>query len=216
MTMEKNIQRGYTTRSSHLRRLKRGEDEAWNEFYRKYRSMILAIGRKRHLEGGELDDLMQEVAAVCHKRLQEFVYEPERCRFRTFLFQVTRNLANNLRRRNREKLPAARLPESATPAIPPEVDEEFLREYEEFIFKKALQMLKDSVDSETYAAFELAVLEHRPIAEVAAITGKTANNLYSIRHRCLKKLRENITLLQNELAARRETDVPSPPNTASR
>ena len=215
--MEKNTPSGYTTRSSHIRRLQRGEDEAWNEFYRKYRNMILAIGRKRHLEGDELEDLMQEVAAVCHRRLQDFVYEPEHCRFRTFLFQVTRNLASNLRRRrDRHKLPAAGLPEAKTPSVPPEVDENFLREYEEFIFRKALQMLKDSVDSETYAAFELTSIEHRPIPEVAAITGKTANNLYSIRHRCLKKLRENITLLQNELATRRETDVPSPPNTTSR
>ena len=36
---------GFTTRSSHLRRLKNGEDEAWREFYRKYRAMILAIGK---------------------------------------------------------------------------------------------------------------------------------------------------------------------------
>ena len=56
---------GFTTRSSHLRRLKNGEDEAWREFYRKYRAMILAIGRKLRLPERESEDLMQEVAAVC-------------------------------------------------------------------------------------------------------------------------------------------------------
>lgn len=37
---------GFTTRPSHLRKLKNGEDEAWREFYCKYRSMITAISKK--------------------------------------------------------------------------------------------------------------------------------------------------------------------------
>ena len=204
---------GFTTRSSHLRRLKNGEDEAWREFYRKYRAMILAIGKKLHLPEKDSEDLMQEVAAVCHRRLQTFIYERDRCRFRSFLFQVTANLSRNLRRKNRTAVPAKFVPdETAAPGL----DEEFLREYEQFILDRSFLVLKESVDSETYLAFEMLFIEDRPVPEVAAVTGKTANALYSIKYRCIKTLQKIITELQNELETRRDTDVRTAPNTASR
>ena len=193
---------GFTTRSSHLRRLKDGEDAAWREFYAKYRAMILAIGRKRHLPEEDSEDLMQEVAAVCHRRLQTFLYDRDRCHFRSFLFQVTANLTCNLRRKNRGPLPPKFDPGDGTV---PGLDEQFLREYERFILDRSFDILKKSVDSETYLAFEMLFIEDRPVAEVAAVTGKTANTLYSVKHRCLKKLQTIIIQLQNELETPRDT-----------
>ena len=61
------------------------------------------------------------------------------------------------------------------------------------------------MDSETYLAFEMLFIEDRPVAEVAAVTGKTANTLYSVKHRCLKKLQTIIIQLQNELETPRDT-----------
>ena len=204
---------GFTTRSSHLRRLKDGEDAAWREFYAKYRAMILAIGRKRHLPEEDSEDLMQEVAAVCHRRLQTFLYDRDRCRFRSFLFQVTVNLTRNLRRKNRKKNHLKNFPSDG---IQPGLDEEFMKEYERLILDRSFLILKESVDSETYLAFEMLFIEDRPVAEVAAITGKTANALYSIKHRCLVKLQKIIIQLQNQLETRPDTDLPSAPNTTSR
>lgn len=204
---------GFTTRSSHLRRLKNGEDEAWREFYRKYRAMILAVGRKLHLPEKDSEDLMQEVAAVCHRRLQTFIYDRDRCRFRSFLFQVTANISRNLRRKDRSAVPAKFAP---VETMVPGLDEAFLREYEQFILEKSFLILKESVDSETYLAFEMLFIEDRPVPEVAALTGKTANTLYSIKHRCLKKLQAIIIQLESELETRRDTDARPAPNTASR
>ena len=204
---------GFTTRSSHLRRLKNGEDEAWREFYRKYRAMILAIGRKLRLPERESEDLMQEVAAVCHRRLQTFIYDRDHCRFRTFLFRVTANLSYNLRRKNRKMIPMTFVPTGSTM---PELDETFLREYEQLILDRSFLILKRSVDTETYSAFEMLFLEKRPVPEVSAATGKTPNMLYCIKHRCLKKLQKIITELQNELETRRDTDARPAPNTACR
>ncbi|MBR4664449.1 MAG: sigma-70 family RNA polymerase sigma factor, partial [Lentisphaeria bacterium] len=59
-------------------------------------------------------------------------------------------------------------------------------------------------------------IEDRPVSEVAAITGKTANTLYSIKHRCLKKLQTIIIQLQNQLETPPDTGKPSAPNTTSR
>ena len=204
---------GFTTRSSHLRRLKNGEDEAWREFYRKYRAMILAIGKKLHLPEKDSEDLMQEVAAVCHRRLQTFIYDRDRCRFRSFLFQVTANLSRNLRRKNWKPIPAEFDPGDGTV---PGLDEQFMREYEQFILDRSFLVLKESVDSETYLAFEMLFIEDRPVPEVATLTGKSANTLYSIKHRCLKKLQAIIIELENGLETRRDSGSQTAPNTTSR
>lgn len=205
---------GFTTRSSHLRRLKNGEQEAWNEFYRKYRAMILAIGKKYHLPERESEDLMQEVAAACHQQLQTFIYEPVHCRFRSFLFKVAENLSRNLLRKCKSA-PSAEL-KIIQPDIVPGLDEEIMREYQNFMLERSLLILKESVDSETYLAFEMLFIEGRPVSEVAAITGKTANALYSIKHRCLKKLQMIIIQLQARLETPPDTGSPSAPNTTVR
>ena len=204
---------GFTTRSSHLRRLKNGEDAAWSEFYLKYRAMIVAIGRKLHLPEDAGEDLMQEVAVVCYRRLQTFIYNRDNCRFRTFLFQVTTNLSRNLRRKNRKRIPLEIFHADETL---PGLDEDFLREYERLILDRSFLILKESVDSETYLAFEMLFIEDRPVSEVVAITGKNANALYSVKHRCLNKLQKIIIELQNQLETPSDTDTPSAPNTTSR
>lgn len=205
---------GFTTRSSHLRRLKNGEQEAWNEFYRKYRAMILAIGKKYHLPERESEDLMQEVAAVCHQQLQTFIYEPEHCRFRSFLFKVAENLSRNLRRKC-TPAPSAEL-KKIQPDTVPGLDEEIMREYQNFMLERSLLILKGSVDSETYLVFEMLIVENRPIPDVAAITGKTANALYGIKHRCLKKLQKIIARLEAALETPPDTDSASAPSTTVR
>ena len=91
-----------------------------------------------------------------------------------------------------------------------------MQEYENFLLDRSFLILKGSVDSETYLVFELLVIENRPVPEVAAITGKTPNTIYSIKHRCLKKLQKIITLLENRLETPPDTGSPSAPNTTSR
>jgi len=187
---------GYTTRLSHLRRLGKLEESAWEEFYTKYRSMIAAIGKKHGLSPKDRDDLMQQVAAVMCDRLRSFVYEPEKCRFRSFLHQVAINLSRNILRKNRQ----AHRPGQVLPAYcENELDRKFLEEYERFLLDLSLEHLKRSMESGVYLAFEMLTIENRPVAEVAAVTGKTAGALYNIRHRGFKKLRAIIADIQRQL-----------------
>ena len=191
---------GYTTRTSHLRRLADMEDAAWKEFYSKYRAMIAAIGKRHDLTPEDCDDLMQQVTSVMCDRLRDFVYEPEKCRFRSFLYRVAENLSCNMRRKLQGSgAVSAPLPEYAES----ELDRAFMEEYEDFLLARSLDELKRSMESGAYLAFEMLVVEKRPVAEVAAITGKTAGALYSIRHRGLKKLRDIIADLQASFCEKR-------------
>ena len=205
--------RHYTTRTSHLRRLAAMEDAAWREFYDKYRSMVYGIGIKHQLSGPDLEDLMQSVIAVCCEKLRDFVYDPERCRFRSFLYKVVENVSRNLRRRDcRARRAAGVIPV----ACEPDVDQKFMKEYRDFLLNCAVERLKREVSSETFLIFEMLELERRPVAEVAQLTDRSANALYGIRHRCLKKLREIIDEMQDELEAPSETASSSEPRTDRR
>ena len=203
----------YTTRATLLRRLGDMDEAAWKEFYDKYRSMIYAIGAKHHLSGPDLEDLMQSVIAVCCESLRDFVYDPEHCRFRSFLYKVVENVSRNIRRRDRRARRGA-------PAVPdvcePDIDREFMREYRNFLLECAVERLKHLVSSETFMIFEMLEIDERPVAEVALLTNRSANALYVTRHRYLKKLREIIDAMQAELETPPETVPPSAPRTARR
>ena len=188
---------GYTTRASHLLRLSEQDEAAWKEFYNKYRSMIWAIGARTGLSESDREDLLQEVALVCCNRLKSFYYDPEKCRFRSFLFGIVRNVALNIRRKNRKSGRIEKVLRDYNDF--PGLDVEFMREYENFLLEKSIATLKDSVDSATYLVFEQLVLEEKPVCEVVRISGKSAGAVYSIKHRCLKKLDAIITELNRKL-----------------
>ena len=203
----------YTTRATHLRRLGDMEEAAWQEFYDKYRSMIHAIGVKHHLSGPDLDDLMQSVIAVCCEKLRDFVYDPEHCHFRSFLYKVVENISRNIRRRDSR----ARRAVCVVPAVcEPDIDREFMLEYRTFLLDCAVERLKRRVTSETFLIFEMLEIDGRPIPEVALLTNHSANALYGIRHRCLRKLREIIDAMQVELEAPSGTASSSEPRTDRR
>ena len=178
--------KGFTTRSSQLRRLKGQDEQAWREFYDKYSAMITAVGIRMGLDVHAREDLLQEVMRICSQRLKSFFYIPERCRFRTFLLEIVRNVAFNIRRKNARFLPSG-LSVGDYETIS-ELDVKFMHEYEKFLLEQSLKILERTVESETFLVFELLVLENQPVEEVVRRTGKTPGAIYSVKHRCLKKL----------------------------
>lgn len=193
----KNEHSGYTTRPSHLLKLSEEDENAWSEFYNKYKAMIWAIGSRMGLSESDREDLLQDVAMVCCNRLKSFYYDPEKCRFRSFLFGIVRNVAFNIRRKNQKLVRSEKVMRDYDAF--PGLDVQFMREYETFLLGKSLAILKESVDSATYLVFEQLVLEEKPVDEVVRISGKTSGAVYSIKHRCLKKLDAIITDLNRKL-----------------
>ena len=203
----------YTTRASHLRRLGEMEEDAWREFYDKYRSLVYAIGARHGLCEADLEDLMQAVTAACCESLRDFVYDPKKCRFRSFLHKMVDNISFGIRRSN---LAANRSPRPIPDGCRPEIEQTIMLEYRKFLLKLALERLKHSVASENFMIFEMLEQEGRPVAEVAQLTGRSASALYVIRHRCLKKLRTIIDGIRLELETRGASASPAAPRTGGR
>lgn len=194
--------KGYTTRASHLIKLGQEDNDAWMEFYQKYRAMIYGIGLAKNLSTNECEDLLQEVALICCKKLQTFVYNPEHCRFRSFLYKIAENVSFNIGRK-KNKVTTVEIQDDYR-AIP-ELDIKFMHEYEQFLLDRSFEILKNSISSESYLAFDMLVRQELPIKEVVAQTGMSAGALYTLKHRCLKRLNLIISEMLAQLGTPQET-----------
>lgn len=180
---------GFTTRKSQLLRVQAGEEDAWRDFYEKYRGMIIAIGKTRNLSQEECNELQQNVMHVFWKRMEQFVYEPKQGKLRGFLSRIAHISAI--------KIYQKRIPPGETEALDACSDEDettrqLMTEGKELLLEMALDKLKQRINTDTYETFHLSVIQERPIAEVAGIVRKTPNNIYNIRNRCMTMLKEII------------------------
>lgn len=84
---------------------------------------------------------------------------------------------------------------------PDEIDQDYMEEWRNFVLEKALEELKNLIDTENYQIFYMSFFQKRTAAEIAEVSGKSINNIYAIKSRCLKKLKELIAIYrQNEEA----------------
>lgn len=179
----------YSTSKTFLQRVKSGDESAWNDFFYRYAGMICSIGKKKNLTPEECDELLVEVMVTFWKKLDGFIYDPARGRFRHYLSSIAGFWALKMLNM-RSKEAATDIPEEVV--YPDGIDEKYMQDWQDFILARALEDLQKSMDTETFQIFYMSTFQKRPVSEVVAVTRRTAGNIYTIRSRGCKKLRELI------------------------
>jgi RNA polymerase sigma-70 factor (ECF subfamily) len=179
-----------TTPVSLLERLRLDDPRAaWDRFVRLYTPLLSHWARKLGLQGPEADDLVQEVFTLLVQKLPEFRYDPAK-RFRAWLWTVTVNKhRERLRRRSLAAGGPAALEEVSVPDASEAVGE---ADYQQYLVKRAVQLMQDEFQPATWKAFWECVVAGRPGAEVAAELGVTENAVYLAKGRVLRRLREEL------------------------
>src|SRR6266550_7394382 len=78
------------TRASLLSRLKDWQDEtSWKVFFDTYWKLIYNAAIRAGLTAAEAQDVVQETVIAISKKIPEFVYDPARCSFKTWLMRQT-------------------------------------------------------------------------------------------------------------------------------
>jgi RNA polymerase sigma-70 factor (ECF subfamily) len=201
------------TRPSLLNRLKTGDDaESWQDFYRIYGKLVRDFALHAGLNDTEADEVVQETAIALSRHLPEFRYDPNVCRFKTWLLnQATWRVKDQLRKRKRGEGfacggPAAPKDDSTrTDTLhrvpdPAAVDLEALFEtqWRQSLFTLALERVKEKFSLKQFQIFDLLVVKEWPGVDVAKALGVSVANVYVTRHRLSAAIAKEIKQLENE------------------
>jgi RNA polymerase sigma-70 factor (ECF subfamily) len=182
----------HTTPPTLLERVREaGDDAAWGRLVDLYTPLLFAWARRSGASEHDAADLVQEVFVALLQTLPTFAYDQRRGRFRNWLHTL---LLNKLRDRKRRQ---ARL-DKALQQVPPQTETPDLTvvfeeaEYQQELYRRALQVLQNDFTQPTWRAFWETVVQDRPTADVARELGATENAIYAARFRVLRRLRQEL------------------------
>jgi len=191
------------TRASLIVRLPDASDApAWREFTEIYEPFVYQYARRRGLQDSDARELVQEVFLGVAKAVKRFKPDPDKAKFRTWLFRIARNqLATLARKRRGEKqvdTGAWQTLEAAAGASKVAADAEFDKTYRSEVFMWASQRVKKKVQSQTWDAFWQTCVEGQEISTVAENLGIPRGAVYVARSRVIRRLRKEVSRFEDE------------------
>ncbi len=172
-----------------LVRLRTGLDHAaWSRFVDLYSPLVFAWARQVGLQPADAADLSQDVFALLVQKMPDFVYQ-QGGNFRGWLKTVTLN-----KWRERCRRVAAQREEVGLPGdVPDEVSESLWEaEYRQQLAGRALLLMQQDFEPNTWRACWALAVEGRPAAEVAAEMGVSVGTVYAAKCRVLARLRQEL------------------------
>ncbi|MGH8018790.1 MAG: RNA polymerase sigma factor [Opitutaceae bacterium] len=186
------------TRLSLLARVKNLDDAAsWSEFFHTYERLVHGLARRRGLTDHEADDVAQEVFRRLARTIHDFERGPRPGSFRNFLGRLTRWRAEDkLRERARAPMPVTNLESDDGPdlidRIPAheEAEDTFEAEARHHLLEVLFKRLEATVPPRDLQVFQLVALEGMEPDAVARLFNLSRTHVYVLKHRIIKKLRE--------------------------
>jgi RNA polymerase sigma-70 factor (ECF subfamily) len=191
------------TRASLLVRLRDPADsEACETFFEVYAPLVYRHCRKHGLQDADGADLTQEVLAQVARSCGDFQYTPERGRFRDWLGTVTRRRIAALKQNQQGKAAGAGDgigDEILDQLAAPPADDDWNAAFHSRLLQVSMDRIQPPFEAQTWQAFVLTWLEDRPAPDVAQELGLMIDQVYVSRSRVLKRLREEVLALAEDL-----------------
>lgn len=167
-----------------------GNHRAWQEFQERYVPIMLAFARRLGLSESEAADATQDGLLRFLQEYRAGRYDRQRGRLRSWLIGIVRyRVADRRRMVATDPIVAG---DTAIGQLPIDGALEAIwdAEQRQEILRRAFHALRaDSrLAEKTILAFERLVIDERPVAEVAAELGMTANDVYVAKSRVYEKL----------------------------
>ena len=189
------------TRASLILRLPtRADAQAWQEFVSLYEPFVHRFARRSGLQDADARELVQDVLLSVVQAVGRWEVDPERARFRTWLFRIARNrLLDVLSRRDRH---AIRAGESALidHSQPDGLVAEAALAHRRELFRWAATRVKSHFRDETWQAFWRTSVEGESIADTARLLRMTEGAVYIARSRVIARLRDELRVLEDDHA----------------
>ncbi len=173
----------------------------WEEFLKIYTPVVFGFLRTKGLQDADASDVTQETFRAVARSIQSFNLNPEKGRFRNWLFVIVRNkLIDHSRRSQRE-------PQGSGDSdihfqlenISQESDQSLWDiEYKRRVFNFCADQIRDEFTEQTWQAFWLTSVEGQSTEEVADKLKMNASNVYVCKSRVITRLREKIKRIEGE------------------
>ncbi len=196
------------THASLLERLKDLKDQdSWQQFYVTYRKLIFNFAIKHGLSGTEAEEVVQETVITVARNLPEFRYNPTRCSFKTWLFNLTLWRVQDQIRKRRPEITSIHRQSGETDRtstverVPGPEGERLAAIWEEEwkhdLFERALEKVRDNLlDEKQFQIFDLYALREWPARKVARSLGVSPAKVYFSKHYVSGLLQREIQRLQ--------------------
>jgi len=188
----------YSTSTGLLNGLHQADNHAlWREFDARYRPIILGFARRLGLRDEDAADAAQESLMSFLKGYREGNYDRSRGRLRAWLMTIVRRRVIDIQRAKELSRPARG--SSAVGEIPDEGALEALWESERRsgLLRQAMEELRKTsrTSEKTLRAFDLYVLQERPVEAVAEELQLSPGDVYMAKNRVAERLREIVARL---------------------
>ena len=194
------------TRPSLVAGLQAGDEDRWHEFFRIYGPVIRGFSLKAGLTETEADEVMQETSIGVARNVEEFRYDPAKCRFKTWLLNLASwRVKNQFAKRQRwddrkqgSKPDAGELESSDLPEVASADAWAALwdGEWRENLLLAALAKVRTEFSATQFQIFDLNVLKEWPAGDVARSLGLSLAAVYLAKHRVAKALSHELRRLE--------------------
>ena len=196
------------TRRSLLSRLRNWDDqEAWRAFFDTYWKLIYNAAIRAGLNETEAQDVVQETVIGISRKIPEFVYDPAKGSFKTWLMrQTTWRIMGQLRKRLPVEASSAtprtsgrttameRVPDPAMPALESLWDEE----WENNLLDAAIRRVRAKVDAKHLQIYDLCVRKGWSPSKVAQDLRVGTARVYLAKHRVGNLLKKELLDLKRK------------------
>lgn len=191
------------THQSLLVRLRDLSDtEAWQTFQDVYLPLIQRYCRSAGLQESDALDVTQEVLIQVTRSISAFDPDPVKGQFRGWLgLIVRRQIAQFLRKAIKAtSVAGGDPPDERLATVEGEAGAgSWEADFNSHLLETAMQRVKANFDQQNWRAFELTWLEDRPAPQVAEQLGLPLATVYVAKSRVLKRLRQEILILAEDI-----------------
>ena len=188
-----------------------GDRESWQEFVDRYAPFILRVALKSGLTEVEAQDAVQETLLAVARHIKDFVYDPARCSFKSWLMLIARQ---RIIWQLRKRLPAQGAVGSGENTLSDTVrtatverlsdpnalnlDAVWAEEWQNHLLAAALEKVKREVSPRQFQIFDLYVLQNWPATQVARTLRISLTRVYLAKHRVSGLLKKEVSRLRRE------------------
>ncbi len=185
-----------STSRSLLDRARHDDSDAWNQLVSLYAPLVYYWCRRSNLADQDIPDVVQDVFQSVARGLDGFRSDRERGTFRGWLRIITRNKVNDYFRRQRGAPVAAGGTEAQRQLLQvaeANLDEESDPPSQELaLFHRALQLIRDDFQPNTWQAFWSVVVDGKAPIDVAQELSMKPGAVRVAKSRVLSRLRQRL------------------------